>query len=38
VGSLRGGDSVDEVMQQYSLTLQEVAGVDEHLEWAATAA
>ena len=38
VGSLRGGDSVDEVMQQYGLTLQEVAAVDEHLEWAAAAA
>jgi uncharacterized protein (DUF433 family) len=38
VGSLRGGDSVDEVMQQFGLTLQEVAAVDEHLEWAATAA
>lgn len=38
VGSLAGGDSVDEVMQQYGLTLQEVAAVDEHREWAATAA
>ncbi|PID53040.1 MAG: hypothetical protein CSA58_09145 [Micrococcales bacterium] len=37
-GSLAGGDSVDEVMQQYGLTLQEVAAVDEHREWAATAA
>jgi hypothetical protein len=25
-------------MQQYGLTLQEVAAVDEHREWAATAA
>ena len=31
-------DSVDEVMQQYGLTPQEVAAVDEHREWAATAA
>lgn len=38
LGSLRGGDSVDEVMQQYGLTLQEVTAVDEHLEWAAKAA
>ena len=38
LGSLAGGDSVDEVMQQYGLTLQEVAAVDEHREWAATAA
>ena len=38
LGSLRGGDSVDEVMQQYGLTLQEVAAVDEHREWAAQAA
>lgn len=38
VGSLKGGDSVDEVMQQYRLTLQEVAAVDEHREWAAQAA
>lgn len=38
VGSLRGGDSVDEVMQQYGLTLQEVAAVDEHREWASAAA
>lgn len=38
VGSLEGGDSVDEVMQQYRLTLQEVAAVDEHREWAAQAA
>ena len=38
LGSLRGGDSVDEVMQQYGLTLQEVAAVDEHREWAAEAA
>ncbi len=37
LGSLAGGDSVDEVMQQYGLTLQEVAAVDEHREWAATA-
>lgn len=38
LGSLTGGDSVDEVMQQYGLTLQEVAAVDEHREWAAAAA
>lgn len=38
LGSLQGGDSVDEVMQQYGLTLQEVAAVDEHREWAAKAA
>ena len=38
LGSLAGGDSVDEVMQQYGLTLQEVAAVDEHREWAAKAA
>lgn len=38
LGSLAGGDSVDEVMQQYGLTLQEVAAVDEHRDWAATAA
>jgi uncharacterized protein (DUF433 family) len=38
LGSLRGGDSADEVMQQYGLTLQEVAAVDEHREWAAKAA
>ena len=38
IGSLTGGDSVDEVMQQYGLTLQEVAAVDEHRAWAATAA
>ncbi|REF24616.1 DUF433 domain-containing protein [Calidifontibacter indicus] len=38
VGSLQGGDSVDEVMQQYGLTLQEVAAVDEHRAWAAAAA
>ncbi len=38
LGSLTGGDSVEEVMQQYGLTLQEVAAVDEHREWAATAA
>ena len=38
VGSLQGGDSIDEVMQQYGLTLQEVAAIDEHREWAATAA
>ncbi len=38
LGSLRGGDSVDEVMEQYGLTLQEVAAVDEHSEWAAEAA
>ena len=38
LGSLAGGDSVEEVMQQYGLSLQEVAAVDEHREWAATAA
>ena len=38
LGSLAGGDSVDEVMQQYGLTMQEVAAVDEHREWAAAAA
>ncbi|HET7305019.1 MAG TPA: DUF433 domain-containing protein [Segeticoccus sp.] len=38
LGSLQGGDSVEEVMQQYGLTLQEVAAVDEHREWAAKAA
>lgn len=38
VGSLQGGDSVDEVMQQYGLTLQEVAAVDGHRAWAAAAA
>jgi len=38
IGSLEGGDSVDEVMQQYGLTLQEVAVADEHREWAAKAA
>jgi len=38
LGSLQGGDSVDEVMEQYGLTLQEVAAVDEHREWAAKAA
>ncbi len=38
LGSLRGGDSIDEVMQQYRLTLQEVAAVDEHREWASRAA
>lgn len=37
-GSLAGGDSVDEVMQQYGLTLQEVQAVAEHREWAAKAA
>lgn len=37
LGSL-AGDSVDEVMQQYGLTVQEVAAVDEHREWAAKAA
>lgn len=38
IGSLQGGDSVDEVMQQYGLTLQEVAAVDEHRLWASAAA
>lgn len=38
LGSLQGGDSIDEVMQEYGLTLQEVAVVDEHRKWAARAA
>ncbi len=38
LGSLTGGDSVDEVMQQYGLTLHEVAAVDSHREWATAAA
>lgn len=38
LGSLDGGDSVDEVIQQYRVTIQEVAAVDQHREWAAKAA
>lgn len=38
VGSLAGGDSVQEVMEQYGLSAQEVAAVREHREWAAKAA